>query len=402
MFETNQHGDENDDDMDTFHNALSHIPTSSSSTSLSKEESISHEEDQSHSLSYWQSTKNWINAQRDRSRREALERQVEKQRRILLEETMKLNHHSNRKICNDEYDDHLGGLDQNAAFQSITQTNNGISSATANSVLGLGGICSGPYDSDEDNDYIVEEDKTIHDNNEMFYSSKETEDEFRICSPQYTQSGGLQVELKFLDHFQNPKSQERVNIELEDNYESKVPFILTPEQLGTIATSGLPASLIFAKWKRLYCLQRDGDSFVGAFLRKVENHERTLLVIQTTQNEVMGAYANSKWESQGGSVGASFYGSALSCLFSLDKDSGEIKVFKWTGKNRYIQVCDVYTKLLAFGGGGKEGEFGLALEDDFRRGSTGPCETFDNPPLCKQDRFEIMNFEVWGFAVGLF
>lgn len=235
----------------------------------------------------------------------------------------------------------------------------------------------------------------------MFYPSKETEDEFRIGSPQYTQSGGLQVELKFLDRLQGSKTQEAVNIESEDHYESKVPFILTPEQLGTIAASGLPASLMFAKWRRLYCLQRDGDSFVGTFLKKVENHERTLLVIQTTQNEIMGAYSNSKWESQGGSVGASFYGSALSCLFMLDKNSGEIRVFKWTGKNRYIQVCDVYSKLLAFGGGGNAGEFAICIED-LSRGSTGPCETFDNPPLCKQDRFEIMNLEVWGFAVGLF
>lgn len=389
---TNPHGDENDDMGDNFHNALSHIPTSSSSTS-------SQEEEQTSSLSYWQSTKNWINTQRDRSRREALERQVEKQRRILLEETMKLSLHSNHQKLNYDDDNDLGGLDHNAAFQSITQSNNGRSS---NTVLGIGGICGGIYDSDQDNDYIVEEDDRTEHDNDIFFPSNETEDEFRIGSPQYTQSGGLQVELKFLDRLQGSKAQEAVNIEPEDHYESKVSFILTAEQLGTIAASGLPASLMFAKWRRLYCLQRDGDSFVGTFLRKVENHERTLLVIQTTQNEIMGAYSNSKWENQGGSVGAAFYGSALSCLFMLDKDSGEIRVFKWTGRNRFIQVCDVYGKLLAFGGGGKEGEFGLCIEDDFRRGSTGPCETFDNPPLCKQDRFEIMNFEVWGFAVGLF
>lgn len=81
-----------------------------------------------------------------------------------------------------------------------------------------------------------------------------------------------------------------------------------------------------------YSLQRDGDSFTGTFLRKVEGHERTLLVIQTTNSSILGAYSNSKWENQGGSVGASFYGSALSCLFSFDtdQDTDETLIFKWT------------------------------------------------------------------------
>ena len=106
--------------------------------------------------------------------------------------------------------------------------------------------------------------------------------------------------------------------------------------MTTIASTGLPASLLllFAKWRRLYSLQRDGSSFTGTtFLRKVEGHERsTLLVIQTTNSSILGAYSNSKWENQGGSVVASFYGSALSCLFSFDtdQDTDETLIFKWT------------------------------------------------------------------------
>ena len=128
--------------------------------------------------------------------------------------------------------------------------------------------------------------------------------------------------------------------------------------MTTIASTGLPAPaasllLLFAKWRRLYSLQRDGSSFTGTtFLRKVEGHERsTLLVIQTTNSSILGAYSNSKWEKQGGSVGASFYGSALSCLFSLDTDTYwwdiDFQVDSY-GKNRYIQVCDVHAKLFAF------------------------------------------------------
>lgn len=51
---------------------------------------------------------------------------------------------------------------------------------------------------------------------------------------------------------------------------------------------------------------------------------------------------------------------------------------------------------IALGGGG--GSFGLFLEDDFRSGTTGPCHTFDNTPLCSEEIFEVFCFEVWGFS----
>jgi len=183
--------------------------------------------------------------------------------------------------------------------------------------------------------------------------------------------------------------------------------LLTLEQMTSLTETGLPPSIAFSKWKRLYCLQRDGDSFSGSFLKKVENHEKTLLVIQTTNHEIFGAYTNSPWEGQGNSGTVNFYGSAQACLFSIDKDRLErddenygVLVYKWTGKNRYIQVCDLQHKMIALGGGGRDGEFGMCVEDDFRVGSTGPCDTFDNAPLCKQGQFEIMNVECYGFVTG--
>ncbi len=111
----------------------------------------------------------------------------------------------------------------------------------------------------------------------------------------------------------------------------------------------------------------------------------------------MGGYSNSPWENQSGSVGAAFYGSCQASLFKINKRNGDVQVFKWSGCNRYVQVCDVHAKLLAFGGGGKDGSFGLCVEDDFAVGTTGRCETFNNEPLCDEGRFEILNVECWGF-----
>ena len=89
-----------------------------------------------------------------------------------------------------------------------------------------------------------------------------------------------------------------------------------------------------------------------------------------------------------------------------DDDEGEalppIQVYNYTGMNRYIQFSDSSRRMLAFGGGGEEGAFGLCVEQEFQRGSTGHCDTFDNEPLCQQENFKIVDVEVWGFLTGQF
>ena len=65
-------------------------------------------------------------------------------------------------------------------------------------------------------------------------------------------------------------------------------------------------------------------------------------------------------------------------------------------------MCDVTHKMLAFGGGGDDGAFGLCVEEDFQTGSTGPCDTFDNKPLCNQENFEIVDLEFFEFMTGQF
>jgi len=197
------------------------------------------------------------------------------------------------------------------------------------------------------------------------------------------------------------------SITIQHEEHSKHPYILSQELMLQIAQQGLPTSVAFAQWKRLYSLVRDGDSF-ATMLRKVSKHKQTLLVIKTTNDNIFGCFVDSPWESQHKhSVGHAFYGSAQAFLYSVAQN--KINVYKWTGKNRYIQFCDVQNKLLAMGGGGKDGNFGLCVEDDFRRGSTGRCETFDNDCLVVPDgvdakhddaRFNILDLEVWGFFAG--
>ena len=76
------------------------------------------------------------------------------------------------------------------------------------------------------------------------------------------------------------------------------------------------------------------------------------------------------------------------------RDEESIRFFPWTAENNLVMMAtDEY---IAMGGGG--GSFGLFLEEDLSRGTTGPCETFANCPLCSQEQFEVSCLELWGFS----
>mmetsp|Transcript_7747 Transcript_7747/g.8857 ORF Transcript_7747/g.8857 Transcript_7747/m.8857 type:complete len:363 (+) Transcript_7747:77-1165(+) len=177
------------------------------------------------------------------------------------------------------------------------------------------------------------------------------------------------------------------------------PYLLQQVQRQSIAKLGLPASLAYCRWKRIYSLARDGDSF-NAFLKLVEGYHHTLLVIRTSNGEIIGGYADSEWKAQH-QGNPEFYGSAQAFLFCVIGD--EARVYNWTGVNRYIQFVDYKSKMLAFGGGGNVGAFGLCVADDFQKGSSGACATFGNEPLCSRgESFDIVDVECYGFLRGKF
>lgn len=353
----------------------------------------------------------WVEVQKIKRQKEALEKAVEEQRRILLQESLQMLRLRDGVYQPDEHEDM--GLQGNQTFQSLSAKDRTLS--TLSFCGGAACVSDDEYQYDYDDDSRQSFEEYINAVQNSHWTGGDNDDEsgvsfehsiasknsqaFKIGRPCHTVSGqGVAVQLQYLQKKRaQTRDENRINIQQE---QSSVPFILTPDQMRTIALNGLPASIAFAKWKRLYCLQRDGDSFNTSFLRKVQGVERTLLVIQTTNDEVMGGYSNSPWENQGGGVGAAFYGSCQASLFKIDRFTNKVKIFPWSGNNRYVQVCDIHAKLLAFGGGGRDGAFGLCVEDDFAVGTTGECETFDNEPLCEECRFEILNVECWGFMAS--
>ncbi|KIM74762.1 hypothetical protein PILCRDRAFT_14200 [Piloderma croceum F 1598] len=77
---------------------------------------------------------------------------------------------------------------------------------------------------------------------------------------------------------------------------------------------------------------------------------------------------------------------------------GKLDVYKWTGKNDYVALCE--PEYLSFGGG--DGRYGLYLDDTLLDGSSARCPTFENEPLCSPGTrkggnvtFECVGLEVW-------
>ncbi|THH17027.1 hypothetical protein EW146_g3712 [Bondarzewia mesenterica] len=184
---------------------------------------------------------------------------------------------------------------------------------------------------------------------------------------------------------------EKKSVKLVGRRESTNP-VLSSELADQIrpylpALARLPRS-----WTLLYSLDQHGISLQTLYMR-CENHlGGALVVVRDSGDSVFGA-----WMSEGVHPSkGSYYGSGESFLW---KSSDKLKVYKWTGKNDYVALCE--PKYLSFGGG--DGHYGLYLDDTLFDGSSARCPTFENDPLCSPGprkgrtvTFECVGLEVWG------
>ncbi|TDL26885.1 TLD-domain-containing protein [Rickenella mellea] len=160
----------------------------------------------------------------------------------------------------------------------------------------------------------------------------------------------------------------------------------------------LPAlSRLATSWTLVYSLDQHGISLNTLYARCEAQQIGALVVMQDSAGGVFGA-----WVSEGIylSKGA-YYGSGDSFLWrSTQNNADDIQVYKWTGKNEYVALCE--PEYLSFGGG--EGHYGLYLDDTLLTGTTHPCPTFGNECLADGERtrqmvtFDCVGLEVWGIG----
>jgi hypothetical protein len=180
------------------------------------------------------------------------------------------------------------------------------------------------------------------------------------------------------------------------------------DALAAALSNKLPDTLKGYNLKLLYSLQQHGAD-PGTFYARCQFDARTLIAIQTTRGEIFGGYMTMPWRPS-----EEYYGTGQSFLWRKSnkcdikrpgsllrgfsssprqKRITNVEVYGWTGTNSYFALCS--DRSVAMGGGGS---FGLLVEEDFSRGTSGTSETYNNPPLASAPDFEVVNFECWGFT----
>ncbi|XP_018575683.1 TBC1 domain family member 24 isoform X1 [Anoplophora glabripennis] len=190
-----------------------------------------------------------------------------------------------------------------------------------------------------------------------------------------------------------PNSQSQNNIQM-------VSHTLTIRELLTL-WSWLPVRITMYQPILLYTTEEHGCSLTTFYVR-VEQHEPTLLMIKTCNNEVFGAYCSSRWGERNikddrGNRQA-YFGTGETFLFSLYPERAK---YPWVGMegDKIQHGAELFmaadSKMITIGGG--EGQ-AIWMDENIRYGKTDKCATFNNPPLCPSGDFEIRVLEVYGFA----
>ncbi|ORX53657.1 TLD-domain-containing protein [Hesseltinella vesiculosa] len=140
-------------------------------------------------------------------------------------------------------------------------------------------------------------------------------------------------------------------------------------------------------WHMLYSLANDGCSIQTLYSRAKECHGPMLLVIRTTEDEVIGAYLSEPLKPS-----RQYYGSG-ECFLWKSVHNHSLKVYPWTGANEYL----IYSNqdFIAIGGG--EGQVGLYLHGNLFHGHSQRCSTFANECLSTTPQFECLDIELWQF-----
>ncbi|XP_011877950.1 PREDICTED: TBC1 domain family member 24 isoform X2 [Vollenhovia emeryi] len=169
--------------------------------------------------------------------------------------------------------------------------------------------------------------------------------------------------------------------------------------------SWLPMRITMYQPILLYTTEEHGCSLTTFYVR-VEQHEPTLLMIKTCNNEVFGAYCSTRWcernlKDDKGQRQA-YFGTGETFLFSLYPERSK---YPWVGMDSSHNDSKVHhsaelfmaadSKMITIGGGDGQA---IWMDENIRFGKTDRCSTFNNPPLCASGDFEIRVLEVYGFA----
>ncbi|KAJ1965902.1 oxidation resistance protein 1 [Dimargaris xerosporica] len=174
--------------------------------------------------------------------------------------------------------------------------------------------------------------------------------------------------------------------------------IVLTQALARRLQPSLPVRLrLSSTWKLLYSTSQHGISLATLF-RQVEKKGPLVLAVRDTNGHVFGGYLSEPlkpspnyygsgecflWKAMANNapladVARTASASSTTTASTAVTDYNDVKVFKWTGNNDYLILCE--PNFIAMGGG--TGKFGLWIDSEFDQGFSAFCPTFHNEPLC--------------------
>ncbi|XP_038865880.1 TBC1 domain family member 24-like [Salvelinus namaycush] len=244
--------------------------------------------------------------------------------------------------------------------------------------------------------------------------------------------------------------QKRRNVQLALNPDTFSSEVVSAKEMKDI-WSWIPERFALCEPQLLFTTSTHGCS-LNRFYAHVEGHEPTLLLIRTCEADVCGAFLSTDWEERkrgGNKLG--FFGTGECFVFRLKP---EMERYEWVvirhpelastikaqssevpaedeappGKQnsggdslpverpaadpsdrlspflsaRHFHLNSRNTSMFMAGNfdsiivGGGEGN-ALYIDSELNHGRTARCTTFDNPPLCSTESFQVALLEVWGF-----
>lgn len=163
---------------------------------------------------------------------------------------------------------------------------------------------------------------------------------------------------------------------------SEQSALLTQTQLAALLAR-LPRRFRRCKFQLVYSTIRDGIS-LKTFYRKARNWSSTALVVQDSHYFTFGAFVTEPWRPnekyQG--TGESFVYTLSPCMYA----------WRWSERNSHFMYGT--NKDIAVGGC----HFALHVDEEFVRGSSKACDTFNSPCLASAEEFNVLHVELWAFV----
>ncbi|XP_039063439.1 oxidation resistance protein 1-like isoform X2 [Hibiscus syriacus] len=265
----------------------------------------------------------------------------------------------------------------------------------------------------EDKQMVV---KLGHNNFEMQYEAPNSGEEYTTpCTSRELKKASEDEKKIWIDNDDNkqmvvklsPHSENRDNVsersstdseEFQEASGQQSPMKPTPKlsdesvfisyDLYEFLMSSLPNIVKGCEWMLLYSTLKHGISLRTLIRKSAALPGPCLLITGDKQGAVFGAMLECpliptpKRKYQG-----------TNQTFVFTTKYGEPRLFRTTGVNRYYYIC--MNDMLALGGGGN---FALSFDGDLLSGTSGPCETFGNLCLARNENFELKNVELWGFT----